>query len=59
MFSLKDWNNNKSWENWVGYVTAEPEQKLTSSSVEELQQIIKQARADKKSSAGDWSSTFI
>ena len=48
MFSLKDWNNNKGWENWVGYVTAEPEQKLTPSSVEELQQIIKQARADNK-----------
>ncbi|WP_019672453.1 D-arabinono-1,4-lactone oxidase [Psychrobacter lutiphocae] len=48
MFSLNNWNNKKSWENWVGYVTAEPEQKLTPSSVEELQSIIKQARIDKK-----------
>lgn len=48
MFSLKQWQSKRDWQNWVGYVTAEPEQKLTPSSVEELQVIIKQARADKK-----------
>ncbi|PNK59559.1 D-arabinono-1,4-lactone oxidase [Psychrobacter sp. FDAARGOS_221] len=48
MFSLTQWQNSNKWENWVGYVTAEPDEKLTPSSVEELQQIVKQARADKK-----------
>lgn len=48
MFSLKQWQGNTKWNNWVGYVTAEPEQKLTPSSVEELQHIIKNARIAKK-----------
>ena len=48
MFSLKQWQGSRNWENWVGYVTATPEEKLTPSSVAELQQIIKQARAAKK-----------
>lgn len=48
MFSLKQWQGSQNWENWVGYVTAKPEQKLTPSSVDELQQIVKQARKDKK-----------
>ncbi|SJM70690.1 D-arabinono-1,4-lactone oxidase [Psychrobacter piechaudii] len=48
MFSLKHWQTNNKWENWVGYVTSEPEQKLSVHSVEELQQVIIQARADKK-----------
>lgn len=29
MFSLSQWQGNAKWENWVGYVTAKPEQKLT------------------------------
>lgn len=48
MFSLKQWQNTSDWQNWVGYVTAQPEQKLTPSSVAELQEIIKNARTDKK-----------
>ncbi len=48
MFSLTQWQNTRKWQNWVGYVTAEPEQKLTPSSVEEIQEIIREARADKK-----------
>lgn len=46
MFSLMKWQRSNQWQNWVGYVTAEPEQKLTPASVEELQYIVKQARAD-------------
>lgn len=48
MFSLSQWQGTAKWQNWVGYVTAEPEQKLTPSTVEELQQIVKQARVNKK-----------
>lgn len=48
MFSLKRWQQEDHWQNWVGYVTAQPEQKLTPSSVAELQQIIKDARINKK-----------
>lgn len=48
MFSLTQWQNTRKWQNWIGYVTAEPEQKLTPSSVEEIQEIIREARASKK-----------
>ncbi len=48
MFSLTQWQRSKQWQNWVGYVTAEPEQKLTPSSVKELQDIVRAARTDKK-----------
>lgn len=48
MFSLSQWQGNAKWKNWVGYVTAKPEQKLTPHSVEELQNIVKQARLAKK-----------
>lgn len=48
MFSLRQWQGNNNWQNWVGYVTAQPEQKLTPSSVAELQDIIKNARANNK-----------
>ncbi len=48
MFSLTQWQRSKQWQNWVGYVTAEPEQKLTPSSVTELQDIVKKARTDNK-----------
>ena len=48
MFSLSEWQNSKDWQNWVGYVTATPEEKLTPSSVEELQDIVKKARIAKK-----------
>ncbi|MGM8884486.1 D-arabinono-1,4-lactone oxidase [Psychrobacter sp. 1U2] len=48
MFSLTQWQGSHKWENWVGYVSAEPEQKLTPSSVEELQDIVKKARATNK-----------
>lgn len=41
MFSLSQWQGSAKWENWVGYVTAKPEQKLTPHSVEELQNIVK------------------
>ena len=48
MFSLKQWQANNDWQNWVGYERAQPEQKLMPASVAELQDIIKQARKDKK-----------
>lgn len=48
MFSLKQWQRSRDWQNWVGYETAQPEQKLSPSSVAELQDIIKKARTDKK-----------
>ncbi|WP_296405214.1 D-arabinono-1,4-lactone oxidase [Psychrobacter sp.] len=48
MFSLKQWQGNAKWENWVGYVKAQPENKLTPSSIEEIQLIVKQARLAKK-----------
>ncbi|WP_438012659.1 D-arabinono-1,4-lactone oxidase [Psychrobacter raelei] len=48
MFSLRYWQASRQWENWSGYVTATPEQKLSPSSVEALQEIIKQARIHKK-----------
>nr|WP_241879794.1 hypothetical protein [Psychrobacter sp. PraFG1]UNK06646.1 hypothetical protein MN210_07210 [Psychrobacter sp. PraFG1] len=47
MFSLRHWQASRQWENWSGYVTATPEQKLSPSSVEALQEIIKQARIHK------------
>ena len=48
MFSLRLWQGSNEWQNWVGYERATPEQKLTPSSVAELQDIIKNARANKK-----------
>lgn len=48
MFSLKQWQANNDWQNWVGYERAQPEQKLMPASVAELQDIIKRARKDKK-----------
>lgn len=48
MFSLKQWQANNDWQNWVGYERAQPEQKLMPASVAELQDIIQQARRDKK-----------
>lgn len=48
MFSLRQWQGSNDWQNWVGYERAAPEQKLTPSSVAELQEIVKNARANKK-----------
>lgn len=48
MFSLRLWQGSNEWQNWVGYERATPEQKLTPSSVAELQDIVKNARANKK-----------
>ncbi len=48
MFSLTDWHNKPTWNNWVGYEETTPEQKLTPKSVEELQEIIKTASQNGK-----------
>lgn len=48
MFSLSQWNDSKQWQNWTGYVTAVPEQKLAPQSIEELQQIVKTAVKENK-----------
>lgn len=59
MFSLRQWQRNSEWQNWVGYVTAQPEQKLTPSSLEELQDIIKSARKNKKRVRVTWYSLIL
>lgn len=43
MFSLKNWQQDKHWQNWVGYVKATPAQKLTPSTIDELCAIVKEA----------------
>lgn len=43
MFSLKDWTGKKDWKNWVGYEQATPEQKLVPNSIDELQEIVRNA----------------
>lgn len=48
MFSLKDWQTTNQWTNWSGYVTATPEQKLVPTSIEEIQQVVKTAIAQRK-----------
>ncbi|WP_227429378.1 D-arabinono-1,4-lactone oxidase [Psychrobacter sp. I-STPA6b] len=48
MFSLKQWQDSPHWQNWVGYVTATPEQKLTPESIEALQDIVKNAVKNNK-----------
>ena len=48
MFSLSDWQGNAKWQNWTGYVTATPEQKLAPASIEALQQIVKTALQEHK-----------
>lgn len=48
MFSLNDWQTKKTWNNWVGYEKTTPEQKLTPKSVEELQEIIRNASKNGK-----------
>ncbi len=48
MFSLIDWHNSEQWKNWVGYEQATPEQKLTPNSVEELQEIVRNAAVNGK-----------
>ncbi|MFB2578534.1 D-arabinono-1,4-lactone oxidase [Acinetobacter sp. c2-A9] len=48
MFSLKDWQSTKDWQNWTGYVKSTPEQKFLPKTIEELQQIVKDARTQGK-----------
>ncbi|MDO5769055.1 MAG: D-arabinono-1,4-lactone oxidase [Psychrobacter sp.] len=48
MFSLSQWNDTRQWQNWTGYVTATPEQKLAPDSIEALQEIVKSAVKDNK-----------
>lgn len=48
MFSLKHWQQDKHWQNWVGYVKATPAQKLTPSTIDELCAIVKDANATGK-----------
>lgn len=48
MFSLSDWNNNKKWQNWAGYVHASPEEKRLPENIQALQNIIKTAAKEGK-----------
>lgn len=48
MFSLSDWQGNAKWQNWTGYITAAPEQKLAPDAIEALQQIVKTALQEHK-----------
>ena len=48
MFSLSQWNDTPQWQNWTGYVTATPEQKLAPDSIEALQEIVKSAVQNNK-----------